>query len=80
MVLTDAKFMSMIRSKTWKLIHFLDSTEGQMYNLVNDPTEQKNLWNSSDYEIQKQSLLIELLNWRVKSQLEHSNCWIHQNP
>ena len=80
MVLTDAKFMSMIRSKTWKLIHFLDSTEGQMYDLVNDPTEQKNLWNSSDYEMQKQSLLIELLNWRVKSQLEHSNCWIHQNP
>ena len=80
MVLTDAKFMSMIRSKTWKLIHFLDSTEGQMYDLVNDPTEQKNLWNSSDYEMQKQSLLIELLNWRVKSQLDHSNCWIHQNP
>jgi hypothetical protein len=79
MVLTDAKFMTMIRDKKWKLIHFLDSDEGQLYNLEDDPMEMKNLWNSSVYQKQKDHLLLQILNWRVASQLKHSDCWIYQN-
>ena len=79
MVLTDAKFMTMIRDKKWKLIHFLDSEEGQLYNLMDDPMEMKNLWNSSDHQNQKDDLLLKILNWRVASQLKHSDCWIYQN-
>ena len=79
MVLTDAKFMTMIRDKKWKLIHFLDSEEGQLYNLIDDPMEMKNLWNSSDHQNQKDDLLLKILNWRVASQLKHSDCWIYQN-
>ena len=41
MVLTDAKFMTMIRDKKWKLIHFLDSNEEQLYNLKDDPMEMR---------------------------------------
>jgi len=79
MVLTDAKFMTMIRDKKWKLIHFLDSDEGQLYNLEDDPMEMKNLWNSPVYQKQKDNLLLQILNWRVASQLKHSDCWIYQN-
>ena len=79
MVLTDAKFMTMIRDKKWKLIHFLESQEGQLYNLIDDPMEARNLWNDPDYQKQKDHLLLQILNWRVRSQLDHPNCWIFQN-
>ena len=79
MVLTEVKFMSMIRSKEWKLVHYLDSEEGQLYNLTIDPDENENLWNHEMHQSQKELLLSELLNWRVESQLHHPNCWIYEN-
>ena len=79
MVLTEVKFMSMIRSKKWKLVHYLDSEEGQLYNLTDDPAENENLWNHEMHQSQKELLLSELLNWRVESQLHHPNCWIYEN-
>ncbi len=79
MVLTEVKFMSMIRSKKWKLVHYLDSEEGQLYNLTDDPAENENLWNHKMHQSQKELLLSELLNWRVESQLHHPNCWIYEN-
>ena len=79
MVLTEVKFMSMIRSKKWKLVHYLDSEEGQLYNLTDDPAENENLWNHEMHQSQKDLLLSELLNWRVESQLHHPNCWIYEN-
>ena len=30
MVLTEVKFMTMIRNKEWKLVHYLDSEEGHI--------------------------------------------------
>ena len=79
MVLTEVKFMSMIRSKHWKLIHYLDSEEGQLYNMINDPAENENLWNHEAQQSQKELLLSELLNWRVESQLHHPTCWIYES-
>ena len=79
MVLTEVKFMSMIRSKEWKLVHYLDSEEGQLYNLTDDPAENENLWNHEMHKSKKEFLLSELLNWRVESQLHHPNCWIYEN-
>ena len=79
MVLTEVKFMSMIRSKEWKLVHYLDSEEGQLYNLTDDPAENENLWNREMHQSKKELLLSELLNWRVESQLHHPNCWIYEN-
>ena len=79
MVLTEVKFMSMIRSKYWKLIHYLDSEEGQLYNMIDDPAENENLWNHEAQQSQKELLLSELLNWRVESQLNHPTCWIYES-
>ena len=78
MVLTEVKFMTMIRGKEWKLVHYLDSDEGQLYNLINDPTENENLWNDPGYQSQKKVLTTKLLNWRVQSQLNHPTCWIDE--
>ena len=77
MVLTEVEFMSMIRNKEWKLVHYLNSEEGQLYNLKNDPTETSNI-GSPEYQSQKRHLLDQLLNWRVDSQIRHPVCWIHQ--
>jgi len=35
----------MVRSADWKLVHFLGSDEGQLFDLKNDPDEERNLWN-----------------------------------
>ena len=78
MVLTEVKFMTMIRGKEWKLVHYLDSDEGQLYNLINDPTENENLWNDPGCQSQKKVLTTKLLNWRVQSQLNHPTCWIDE--
>ena len=40
---TEGVFQTMIRSKEWKLVHFLDE-RGQLFNLRNDPDEFHNLW------------------------------------
>ena len=79
MVLTEVKFMTMIRNKEWKLVHYLDSEEGQLYNLNDDPAENQNLWGHEEYKSQKELLLSELLKWRVKSQLHHPTCWIYES-
>ena len=78
MVLTEVDFMSMIRNKEWKLIHLLNSNEGQLYNLQNDPKEANNLWFETEFEKVKNYLLTELLAWRIESQLKHPECWIYQ--
>ncbi|WP_202814430.1 sulfatase [Falsirhodobacter sp. alg1] len=36
-ILTETAFMTMVRSKEWKLVHFVDSAEGQLFDLRHDP-------------------------------------------
>jgi hypothetical protein len=35
-------------SVAWKLVHFLEQSCGQLFDLANDPDEIKNLWESTD--------------------------------
>ena len=37
-------FMTMVRDSRWKLVALLDSCEGQLFDLENDPGETRNLW------------------------------------
>ncbi len=66
-ILDGTDFMTMVRSDTWKLVHFIDEDEGQLFDLVNDPDELKNLWRSAEHAEQKQALLAELREWRCRS-------------
>jgi arylsulfatase len=73
-ILTETDFVSMVRSESWKLVHFVDEPHGQLFDLDNDPDEVNNLWDDPAAAEMKQILLTELLNWRVRS-LVHTAEW-----
>ena len=72
-ILTGTQFMTMVRSKYWKLVHFLDEPWGQLFDLRNDPTEVRNLWDDENYVEQKRELLGVLREWRIRSGYETSD-------
>jgi arylsulfatase A-like enzyme len=57
----------MVRSQGWKLVHFLDQPDGQLFNLQEDPGEIHNLWDDADHEPKKRQLLDVLREWRIRS-------------
>jgi arylsulfatase A-like enzyme len=69
-ILTGCEFMTMVRSKAWKLVHFLDEPHGQLFDLSLDPQEVNNRWNDPAAESIKQELLAVLREWRIRSGLE----------
>ena len=71
-ILTDAKFMTMVRDHNWKLVHFLDQPFGQLFDLQNDPDEVRNLWDDPAHAEKKRELLAVLREWRIRSQYETS--------
>ena len=69
-ILTDCKFMTMVRNKQFKLVHFLDEPSGQLFDLSSDPQEVRNLWNDPASNETKQKLLAVLREWRIRSQYD----------
>ncbi|MCA9269096.1 MAG: sulfatase-like hydrolase/transferase, partial [Planctomycetales bacterium] len=69
-ILTHCKFMTMVRSRDWKLVHFLDEPQGQLFDLTRDPQELINLWDESPYIEKKRELLGVLREWRIRSGFE----------
>lgn len=69
----EGPYMTMIRSKQWKLVHFVGQSYGQLFNLEQDPEELHNLWDSLDHKEIRQSLVEEILNWRINSAHETRN-------
>jgi arylsulfatase A-like enzyme len=82
-ILTGCEFMTMVRSREWKLVHFLgkqglgESGEqpGQLFDLGADPDEVRNLWGSPDpdHQAKRRELLDVLREWRMRSQLRTKN-------
>jgi len=72
LIFTDSEFMTMIRSKDWKLVHFMDEPFGQLFDLVNDPEEYVNLWDDPNHSDTKESLLNNLREWRIRSHYKTS--------
>ena len=69
-LLTGTRFMTMIRDGSLKLVHFVDSENGQLFDLENDPNELNNLWHDPDYQEKRAWLINEILNWRLESSLK----------
>ena len=63
------EYMSMARTREWKLVHFVGETFGQLFDLVNDPEEVDNLWDDPAHSARKEELLQALLTWRIRSGL-----------
>lgn len=68
--LTETDFETMVRSRDWKLVHFLDEPHGQLFDLNNDPDEIHNLWDDPASREKKRELLDVLREWRIRSQYE----------
>jgi arylsulfatase A-like enzyme len=68
-ILHGTQFMTMIRGKRWKLVHFIDTEEGQLFDLDDDPREIRNLWGVPQCQDLKRRLLEEILAWRIRSAL-----------
>jgi arylsulfatase len=66
-ILTGTDFMTMIHEGDWKLVHFVDCDEGQLFNLASDPDERDNLWDQPKHEAKRQDLIDQILKWRIMS-------------
>ena len=67
-ILTGTRFMTMIRSREWKLVHYADEgDEGELYDLSSDPDELQNLYHDSSHRKVRDKMLSELLKWRILS-------------
>jgi arylsulfatase A-like enzyme len=69
-ILTGCEFMTMVRNREWKLVHFLDNPDGQLFDLTADPDEVHNLWNDEQSRGVKQELLAVLREWRIRSGID----------
>jgi arylsulfatase len=71
--MTGATYLTMARSKTHKLVHFRGSDEGQLFDLMADPGERKNLWNEPSERETKQALLNAMLEFHIESSVQTRN-------
>ena len=66
-ILSGTEFMTMIRDQRYKLVHFVEDGEGQLFDLVEDPQEIHDLWNDPSHQETKMRLIGEILKWRIQS-------------
>ena len=67
MILEETQFMTMVREGDYKLVHFIDSDEGQLFDLAADPGERVNLWDSAGHAATRARLERAILEWQVES-------------
>jgi len=65
--LTETDFITMVRDKRWKLVHFLGESDGQLFDLEKDPVEAVNLWSAPDHNDQKTRLLDAIREWHIRT-------------
>jgi arylsulfatase len=76
--LTGTDFITMVRDDIAKLVHFAGESDGQLFDLQNDPKETINLWNDPKFLETKTRLLDARREWRIDSGL-HSKEWFADN-
>ena len=64
---TQSGTMRMLRKGDWKLVQDMQG-QGQLYNLVEDPSEVNNLYASADHLPVRLELLEELMAWTLRTQ------------
>jgi arylsulfatase A-like enzyme len=69
-ILSGTEFMTMIRDRHYKLVHFVENDEGQLFNLIADPNEINDLWDDPAHDGIKRHLINEILKWRIRSDLK----------
>ncbi len=74
-ILDSTEFMTMVRTADWKLVHFLDEPDGQLFDLRADPDELRNLWHDPVYDSTQRQLLDRLREWRLRSGYRTRGLW-----
>ena len=62
-----ADFVTMLRTPRRKLVHFLNEPFGQLFDLDDDPHEERNRWGDPDYAAERDALVERLHAWRLES-------------
>lgn len=65
--MTGVDYITMVRNESWKLVHLKGTSEGQLFDLRNDPTEMFNLWDAPDRLETKRHLLDTIRDWLIDS-------------
>ena len=64
---TQSGTMRMVRKGDWKLVYDMQG-KGELYNLVKDPAEIKNLFANKNYSVKRMELLQDMLTWELRTQ------------
>ena len=73
--MSTVDFVTMIRTKEWKLVQFLDEPFGQLFDLKNDPAEEINLWDVAEHSLVKAELQAEIGEFRIRSGYKTRTLW-----
>ena len=71
----EPELCAMIRSRSAKLIYFVGSSKGQLFDLVADPGETVNLWGKPETQKLQAELTGNLLNWLYSDLYRHKERW-----
>ncbi len=65
--LTGSEFITMVRDRRHKLVHFKGAPFGQLFDLEADPEEVTNLWDDPGHAEIRAELLATLRDWLIES-------------
>lgn len=74
----DNYLLMMRRRDGWKLVHYLDGTPGELYNLEDDPAERQNLWHDPAHAARRDECTRHALEWLARS--THATAAYKCNP
>lgn len=66
---TGSEFILMRRDRRWKIVVYLDDTEGELYDLASDPAEVHNLWNEASVRDVRDELATQCIRWLARGAL-----------
>jgi arylsulfatase A-like enzyme len=69
-----ADFVSMLRTDRYKLVHFLGESYGQLFDLADDPYEERDRWNDPAQREVREALRRQWTEWRLASAY-HARDW-----
>jgi arylsulfatase A-like enzyme len=66
-ILDAVEVMTMVRDERWKLVSFPGQEDGQLYDLVGDPSEEENLFHRAEFAPKREELTAVLADWLQES-------------
>ena len=65
--LTGAELITMVRTGSWKLVHYKGEPYGQLFDLASDPGETRDRWHDPACDAIRRQLLDNLRDWLMQS-------------